>query len=256
MFPNSTARFDRAQTSAILCLPDKYCDSGNIGTAAERTHVQTIKTVSVRYFAVPLREILADAMHGDHSHFELIIATVSLGDGSEGIGYTYSGGRGGRAIQAMIIHDLAPFLVGKDARDVEALHDAMQWQIHYVGRGGVAAFAVSAIDIALWDLRGKLRGEPLWKMAGAGGTTTRAYCGGIDLNFPLPKLLTSIQSYLDRGFSAVKIKVGKPDLNEDIQRVAAVRDLIGPEASLMVDANYALTVEQSIQAARAFNAYN
>lgn len=218
--------------------------------------MQTIKTVSVQYFAVPLREVLTDAMHGDHSHFELVIATVTLGNGSEGIGYTYTGGRGGRAIHAMIMHDLAPFLVGKDASNVEALHDAMQLHIHYVGRGGVASFAISAIDIALWDLRGKMRGEPLWKMAGAFGTTTRAYCGGIDLNFSLPKLLTSIQGYLDRGFTAVKIKVGKPDLNEDIERLAAVRKLIGPEAALMVDANYALTVEQSIKAARTFKDYN
>lgn len=194
-------------------------------------------------------------MHGDHSRFELVTATVTLEDGSEGTGYTYTGGRGGRSIHAMIVHDLAPFVIGRDAGDVEALHDAMQWHIHYVGRGGIAAFAISAIDIALWDLRGKFSGEPLWKMAGGAGTTTRAYCGGIDLNFPLPKLLASIRGYLDRGFNAVKIKVGKPDLNEDVERVAAVRTLIGPDAALMVDANYGLTVKQSIEAARAFEAH-
>ena len=120
-----------------------------------------------------------------HTHFELVTTTVTLADGSEGTGYTYTRGRGGRAIHAMIAHDLAPFLAGKDATDVEGLRDAMQWQVHYVGRGGIAAFAISAIDIALWDLRGKLNGEPLWKMAGGAGTT-RAYCGGIDLNFALP----------------------------------------------------------------------
>lgn len=215
-----------------------------------------IKTVNARYFAVPLSEVLTDAMHGDHSHFELITATVTLDDGSEGTGYTYTGGRGGRPIKSMIDHDLAPFVIGADADDIAGLHDAMQWHIHYVGRGGIAAFAISAIDIALWDLRGKRRGEPLWKMAGGAGTTTRAYCGGIDLNFPLPKLLTSIEGYLDRGFNAVKIKVGKPDLNEDIARVAAVRNLIGVDAALMVDANYGLTVEQSIAAANAFKPYN
>lgn len=215
-----------------------------------------IKTVSARYFAVPLREVLTDAMHGEHSHFELITVIVTLDDGSEGTGYTYTGGRGGRAIHAMITHDLAPFVAGRNADEVEAIHDAMQWHVHYVGRGGVAAFAISAIDIALWDLRGKLRREPLWKMAGGYGTTTRAYCGGIDLNFPLPKLLDSIEGYLDRGFNAVKIKVGKPDLSEDVARIAAVRKLIGSDASLMVDANYSLTVEQSIEAANAFKPYN
>ncbi len=215
-----------------------------------------IKSVSAQYFTVPLREVLTDAMHGDHSHFELITAKIKLDDGSEGVGYTYTGGRGGRAIHAMIVHDLAPFITGREAGEIGALHDAMQWHVHYVGRGGIAAFAISAIDIALWDLRGKLLGEPLWKMAGGAGTTARAYCGGIDLNFPLPKLLASVKSYFDRGFNAVKIKVGKPNLAEDIARVAAVRKLIGPDAAFMVDANYGLTVDQSIEAAKAFKPYH
>ena len=215
----------------------------------------TISKVEARYFAVPLREVLVDAMHGNHSHFELVTATVTLSDGAEGTGYTVTGGRGGHAVHAMIAYDLAQFLVGKDASDVEALNDAMQAYVHYVGRGGIVSFAVSAVDIALWDLRGKARGEPLWKMAGGAGRTARAYCGGIDLNFSLPKLLDSVQGYLDRGYNGVKIKVGKPDLNEDVARVAAVRELVGPDTAFMVDANYGLTVEQSIAAAKAFAPY-
>lgn len=215
-----------------------------------------ISSVEARYFAVPLREVLSDAMHGDHSHFELITATVVLSDGSQGTGYTYTGGRGGRAVHAMIMHDLAPFLLGKEATEVEALHDAMQRHVHYVARGGVASFAISAVDIALWDLRGKARGEPLWKMAGGAGRTTRAYRGGIDLNFSLPQLLDSVRAHVAQGFNGVKIKVGKPQLGDDVARVAAVRDLIGAETALMVDANYALTVEQSIAAAKAFAPYD
>ncbi len=95
-----------------------------------------IEAVIARRFRVPLPELLADAKHGDHTHFELITATVRLADGSEGTGYTCTGGRGGREVLAKIEHDLAPFLVGRDGNDVEALHDAMQWQVHYVGRGG------------------------------------------------------------------------------------------------------------------------
>ncbi|MGI9492892.1 MAG: mandelate racemase/muconate lactonizing enzyme family protein, partial [Geminicoccaceae bacterium] len=83
-----------------------------------------------------------------------------------------------------------------------------------------------------------------------------AYRGGIDLNFPLEKLLASIQGYLDQGFNAVKIKVGKPDLDEDVARVKAVRELIGPDIAFMVDANYALSVEQAIAAAKAFKPFD
>ena len=132
--------------------------------------------------------MLVDAKHGDHHFFELITATVRLADGSEGTGYTYTGGKGGRAIAALIQHDLVPFLLGKDAKDVENLYDAMQWHVHYVARGGIASFAISAVDIALWDLRGKRLGQPLWQMAGGSSNRCKAYCGGIDLGFALPKL--------------------------------------------------------------------
>ncbi|WP_299473977.1 mandelate racemase/muconate lactonizing enzyme family protein [uncultured Roseibium sp.] len=216
----------------------------------------TIVSVSVRLFHIPLAEILVDAKHGDHTHFELVTATVILADGREGTGYTYTGGKGGHAIAAMIEHDLAPFLAGKDAGNVEALYEAMQWHVHYVARGGIASFAISALDIALWDLRGKAAGLPLWKMAGGKGRSCKAYCGGIDLAFPLPKLLESVQGYLDRGVNGVKIKIGQPGLEQDVERVAAVRNLIGPDTALMVDANYSMSVREAIEAAHAFEPFN
>ncbi len=212
--------------------------------------------VEARLFQVPLAEVLVDAKHGDHHFFELIIATITLDDGSEGTGYTYTGGKGGHAILAMIEHDLTPMLLGSNAEQVEALYEAMQWHVHYVARGGIASFAISAVDIALWDLRGKNTRQPLWKMAGGAAQDCKAYCGGIDLNFPLPKLLDSIQSYLDRGYRAVKIKIGQPTLQEDIDRIAAVRNLIGPDATFMVDANYSMSVEEAIEASNAFKPFD
>lgn len=215
-----------------------------------------IASIDVRHFRVPLAEILVDAKHGSHTHFELVTATVRLADGSHGTGYTYTGGVGGLAIATMIEQDLAPFLIGQDAAQVEALYDAMQWHVHYVARGGIASFAISALDIALWDLRGKATGQALWQMAGGAGQTCRAYCGGIDLNFSLDKLLDSIRGYLDRGFNGVKIKLGQPELQDDIDRIAAVRDLIGPDIAFMVDANYSMSVEQAIEAANAFKPFD
>jgi L-alanine-DL-glutamate epimerase-like enolase superfamily enzyme len=218
--------------------------------------VAKITSVDVRLFHIPLAEVLVDAKHGDHHFFELITATVRLQDGTEGTGYTYTGGKGGHAIVAMIEHDLAPFLIGKDAAAVEALYDAMQWHVHYVARGGIASFAISAVDIALWDLRGKRLGQPLWQMAGGASNRCKAYCGGIDLGFDLPKLLGSIQGYLDRGFNGVKIKIGQPELATDIARIKAVRALIGPDIAFMVDANYSMSVAQAIAAAEAFKPFN
>ena len=211
-----------------------------------------IERVEARLYEVPLAEVLTDAMHGAHTHFELITATVTCADGSAGTGYTYTGGGGGRAIHSVITYDVAPMLVGSDAADVEARAEAMWWHLHYVGRGGIAGFAISAVDIALWDRRCRVAGAPLWQLAGAAGTTARGYHGGIDLAFDLDRLLANVEGYLDRGLSAVKIKVGRPDLDDDVARVAAVRNLIGDDAALMVDANYGMSLGQATAAAHAF----
>lgn len=215
-----------------------------------------IRAVRAQLFRVPLREVMADSRHGTHTHFELVTVTVRLADGSEGTGYTYTGGRGGQAILALIEQDLVPFLIGRDASAVEVLQDAMLWHLHYIGRGGIASFAISAVDIALWDLRCRRAGRPLWQLAGGAGQSARAYRGGIDLNYSLEKLLESVDDYLAAGFRGVKIKIGKPDLAEDVARVAAVRARIGPDIAFMVDANYALDVPRAIAAARSFAPYN
>ncbi|MFK8082258.1 MAG: mandelate racemase/muconate lactonizing enzyme family protein [Granulosicoccus sp.] len=215
-----------------------------------------VKSIKTKLFKVPLREVLNDAMHGDHTHFELITVTIELASGLSGTGYSYTGGKGGHAIVAMVHYDLAPWLLGQDAADVEALNEQMQWHVHYVGRGGVASFAISAIDIALWDIRGQTQQQPLWQMAGASSDRCQAYCGGIDLNLSLDALLKNIDGYINNGFDGVKIKVGKPDLADDVERVAAVRQRIGPDVKFMVDANYSMQVEQAIKAAEAFKPYD
>ena len=218
--------------------------------------MSVITSIESHLFHIPLAEVLTDAKHGDHTHFELITVTIRTSDGAEGTGYSYTGGKGGYAIKAMIDHDLAPFLRGKPAGDIEALYEAMGWHVHYVARGGIASFAISAVDIALWDIRCKSAGQPLWKMAGGASDRCKAYCGGIDLNFALPKLLKQTEGYLARGFNGVKIKIGQPDLADDVARIAAVRDLIGPDIAFAVDANYALSVEQAIAAGKAFQDFD
>ncbi|MEC7252486.1 MAG: mandelate racemase/muconate lactonizing enzyme family protein [Pseudomonadota bacterium] len=212
--------------------------------------------LETHYFKLPLDEVLIDAKHGNHSHFELIITQVFDQDGEFGTGYTYTGGRGGKAIYSMLQEDIAPFIQGMQTEKVEHIYDEMQWHMHYVGRGGISSFAISAVDIALWDLRGKKNNKSLLTMAGGNNVSCKAYRGGIDLGYSQPKLVESVSSYLDEGFNAVKIKVGHPDLSTDISRVQAVRHAIGPETVFMVDANYSYSVKQAINAAKRFEDYN
>lgn len=204
-------------------------------------------------YRIPLAEPLTDATHGRHDHYDL--ATVRLGaeGGHSGLGYTYTVHAGGTAIRALIEHDLAPLLLGADGSDVAGLWRSMWYRTHYVGRGGLAAFAMAAVDIALWDLRGQARREPLWLLlGGAADARVPAYRGGIDLLLPPDELLRQTRAALDRGYRAVKMKVGRDALSEDVERVAAMRELVGPDVALMVDANMRWSVGEAIAAAGEF----
>lgn len=207
-----------------------------------------ITDIETKLFRVPLDEPLEDAVHGVHTHFELIVCEVRTDAGVAGVGYTYTGGFGGVAIAHMIRTDLVPFLIGKDPERIFQLWNSMNWRVHYVGKGGLASFAVAALDVALWDIRGKRAGLPLWKLAGGAGNTARAYGGGIDLHYTTERLLENIKCYLDRGLRGVKIKIGRDTLDEDVERVAAVRKFIGGDVAFMVDANMKWTVETAIRA--------
>jgi L-alanine-DL-glutamate epimerase-like enolase superfamily enzyme len=132
----------------------------------------------------------------------------------------------------------------------------MLWQrLLYVGRGGLAAFAIAAIDIALWDLRGLRLGQPLYALLGAQPRDLPAYGSGVDLPKPLDELLRQVEGFVARGLPGVKVKLGRADPAEDEARVAAVRRLIGPDIDLMVDANMAWTADQALERGRRLEPY-
>ncbi len=215
-----------------------------------------IAAVEVDHYRIPLPTVLSDSTHGEISYFELVTARLRTRDGAEGVGYTYTVGAGAAAIRALIARDLAPVLLGEDEERIEALWERMWWRLHYVGRGGAAVFAVSAVDIALWDLRARRRDSPLWRLLGGHDPQVRAYAGGIDLQFPLEGLLRQTEESLAKGFRAIKMKVGRPRLSDDLERVRAVRQILGPDTPLMVDANMRWSADEAIRAARALAAHD
>ncbi|MFP4430531.1 MAG: mandelate racemase/muconate lactonizing enzyme family protein [Spirochaetaceae bacterium] len=206
-------------------------------------------------YRLPLKRRLSDSRHGILTQFEVVMVRLNTEEGIQGVGYTYTIGLGGGAIKALIDDALAPLLIGRDPTEIEALWEAMWWKLHYVGRGGPVSFAVSALDLGLWDLLGKKRGEPLWRMLGGHNPQVVPYAGGVDLQFSLEELLDQTRKNLAAGYRALKMKVGREDYREDVERVAAVRELIGPDVTLMVDANMQWTTSTAISAARAFAPY-
>ncbi len=211
----------------------------------------TIHTVEADHYSIPLPVTLSDSTHGDITHFELVTARVRDADGVEGLGYTYTVGAGGGAIHHLIANDIAPLLEGEAADRIERHWQRMWWGLHYVGRGGLATLAISAVDIALWDLKARRQATPLWRLLGGHDPAVKAYAGGIDLQFPLEQLLAQTQANLDNGFRAIKMKVGRDRLSEDLERVAAMREFLGADFPLMVDANMRWRVDEAVRASRA-----
>ncbi len=162
------------------------------------------------------------------------------------IGYGHTGTHGEMATDRLItscIKDVfGPMLIGQDPTAVRALHTRMaRHSVNvWLGRGGLMQMALSAIDIALWDLKAKAAKQPLWQLLGASADAkVEAYntdCGWLDRN--LDTLVDGCRNMIEvEGFSAVKMKIGKPDPREDFKRIEAVRRAIGDNARLMVDAN-------------------
>src|SRR5579875_1727087 len=210
-----------------------------------------ISHLDTALYQIELPVPLSDSTHGTMTHFELVTVRLRDSDGAEGMGYTYTVGVGGSAVRALIEEGLQPVVVGSDPSAIEALWQRMWWRLHYGGRGGPASLAVSAVDIALWDLKARRAQAPLWRMLGGFDPAVPCYAGGIDLEFPLGALLRQTDDNLAKGFRAIKMKVGRPRLSEDVERVRAMRTHLGPDFPLMADANMRWSVDEAIRAARA-----
>ena len=221
-------------------------------TLGLKDHYLIIESIETNHFLLPLTHPMSDASHGVMTHFEVVLVKLQSDCGLAGHGYTYTIGCGGSAIRSLIDNDLTPLLLGADANRIEAIWDRMWWRLHYIGRGGLVSFAMSAVDIALWDLQAKRDNLPLWKLLGGYSPEVRAYAGGIDLQLGPEELVEQTDCNLSKGFRAIKIKVGRAKLSEDVERLRAVRHCIGPDMPLMVDANMRYSVEQAVSAARKF----
>jgi L-alanine-DL-glutamate epimerase-like enolase superfamily enzyme len=215
-----------------------------------------IASLDTGLYRIELPVALSDSTHGTITHFELITVRLHDTDGAKGVGCTYTVGSGGSAIHALIDQALRPVLIGAEADAIEALWQKMWWHLHFGGRGGSVSLAVSACDIALWDLKARRCNTPLWRLLGGFDPAVPCYAGGIDLDFTLDALLRQTDDNLAKGFRAIKMKVGRARLSEDVERVRAMRTHLGPDFPLMVDANMRWTVDEAIRAARAFQDSN
>ncbi len=204
-----------------------------------------IEAVSVCAYKVPTERPESD---GTLEWDATTMVYVEIRSGAvTGIGYTY----GSAAVARFIGDSLSDVLLHANALDTAARWSDLVAKIRNDGRGGIASMAVSALDIALWDLKGKILGAPLCTLLGNARDAVPLYGSGGFTSLDTRELVRHMSHWVESGIPRVKMKIGRRP-EHDEERVAAVRRAIGHEAELFVDANGAYSVKQALAMARTF----
>lgn len=200
--------------------------------------------------AVSVYEVPTDGPESDGTaewRATTVVIVEVAAAGRMGLGYTYADRSAGVFVQSV----LGPAVRGVDAMDVNAAWLAMTAALRNNGRPGVASAALSAVDAALWDLKGQLLGLSVVDLLGAARESVPVYGSGGFTSYSVDRLQRQLATWVEQGIGRVKMKIGR-DPRADPSRVAAAREAIGPEAELFVDANGAYTRKQALAQAHRF----
>ncbi|MGC0144022.1 mandelate racemase/muconate lactonizing enzyme family protein [Pseudactinotalea sp. Z1732] len=212
-----------------------------------------ITDVSVRMLDIPVEVPRSDAIQAFTSQ-ETPFVEIRTDDGLTGRGYTYTIGTGGSAVMALLRDVFVPQLPGQDARRIEAIWSALHGSTRATTTGALTSLALAAVDTALWDLKAQRQNEPLWIAAGGYRRQVPMYdteSGWLHLD--ADDLIAGAQAMRDKGWKALKVKVGKPTMAEDLERLRAVREVVGDDVDIMIDANQAFTGAEALRRITAFD---
>ncbi len=198
---------------------------------------------------LPIRDALQTLTGSD-----TVRVTVETDEGVCGSGEVSFGrvAAAAKSLVAIIEGELKPIVLGQDLAAIRHIYAEMLRETEYHGSFGLTMFAIAALDTALWDCLGRSLKVPCWKMWGAVHSRIPAYAMVGWLNYTDREVQEICRRAVEQGFRAVKIKVGYPTLKEDLRRIECVRETIGPEVRLMVDANQSLTTAEALLRGRAF----
>lgn len=216
----------------------------------------TIADLKIDLYRVPLPEPIEAYAAGIMRGFDMVVARVTDSDGATGTGYTVLHEGQGAAVAAIADIPFREVVMGEEADRIEWIWRRCWKAHHYAGRGGPVSFALAALDVALWDLKGRALGAPLWRLLGGYDEKVRVYAGNIDLNFPVDKLVAGGLKSVEQGFRSVKMRLGRPTLAEDMARVEAMRNALPDHIEMMADANEAWRVDQAARAMHALRPFD
>ncbi len=185
------------------------------------------------------------------------IIKLTDADGVAGVGYSYTIGQGGEAIMSLLKETLVPQLMGADADGIEKIWRNLLFATHATSVGAITSLSLAAIDTALWDLKCRRAGLPLYKMLGGAKDRVPLYTteGGW-LHLSVDELVADAVSAKAQGFSGSKVKIGKARLSEDRERLMAVREAVGDDYEIMVDANQGFSLSEAIRRSKMLERIN
>ncbi|MGV9713120.1 L-talarate/galactarate dehydratase [Gordonia sp. NPDC003424] len=243
--------------TSALSAPDAAIKALAPGDATQ----DRISSVKISSVTLPLSTPISDAKvltgrQKPMTEVVFLFAAIRTEQGHEGIGFSYSKRAGGPA-QYAHAKEVAPVLIGEDPNDIAKIWTKLVWAGASVGRSGVATQAIAAFDIALWDLKAKRANLPLAKLIGAQRDSVQCYntSGGF-LHTPIEQVLENASHALATGIGGIKIKVGQPDWKTDIARLEKVREHLGDDVPLMVDANQQWDRPTAMRMGRIFESFN
>lgn len=200
---------------------------------------------------------LLDGEWGDQihrvTHIELVVVNVETDSGVVGTGISHTSGVGGRTI-ATLIEELCPEVLGREINP-RALWQSSWRFLHDCGGGGVTTLALAALDLAYWDVMGKHYGVPVADLIGRVRDRVPLYGSAINLNKTAEEVVEQVRNWSAAGYHAVKVKVGKSDIEEDVERLAKIRE-VAPHMPLMVDANQGWSLPQAVSSIKRFEPFD
>jgi L-alanine-DL-glutamate epimerase-like enolase superfamily enzyme len=213
-----------------------------------------IKNYSVYKASARLQKPIADATHTLHE-ISFLVLRLQLENGVTGESYLLSFQYSPSAIRGALF-DLLPEVIGHQAYETGLVYKKLDSVSEYFGNEGINRWAQAAINVAMWDAWAKSLGQPIWKLLGVHQTKCAIYGSGGWISYTTDELIDEVTGYKKRGFAAVKIKVGKPDWREDLERLQLVREAVGSDINIMMDANQGMQLPAAIQLARAAEKLN
>jgi L-alanine-DL-glutamate epimerase-like enolase superfamily enzyme len=212
-----------------------------------------ISTIRTQIVALPNDEPLAGFSENPNATNPIVTLRVGTDEGVEGIGVTYFGGRLTGTLKRAV-DELGALVIGEDPLRAEAIAAKLATAAGGAGPGGILTMALSAIDVALWDIKGKALNLPLWKLLGGGRDRIATYASGaLRRGLKLEEAITAAGRLREKGYRQTKMQLGLPGITSptrEVEQARLIREAVGPEMDLMCDINQRWRVEQAIDIGR------